>query len=120
MTQSLTDSIKVAKEKLASAKDGIAVATEAAGKATAELTETKKTKAADEAYVKSLTKECEASKEEWAERQASASEEMAVIDKAKGILADRVKVFVQVTGKTAAQAVSRVANGDDPREANTR
>jgi len=47
----------------------------------------------------------------WADRQKSAAEEMAVIEKAKSILAERVKVFVQVKGKTA--AVSKKGDDDD-------
>jgi chromosome segregation ATPase len=92
-----------AKERLSSSKSNMAAETEAAGKAQNELQETKKTKAADEKYVASLSHDCNEAKEAWAERQASAKEEMAVIAKAQGILRDRVKVFVQ-TGKLAGKA----------------
>merc|ERR550514_314877 len=109
MAQSLTDAIKVSKDKLAAAKSGIEVATEESGEANGELVETMKAKAADEKYVESLKMECEQAATEWAARQASAKEEMAVIDKAKDILASRVKVFVQVGG---AVAVKRSARGD--------
>merc|ERR1719267_286683 len=81
----------------------MAAETEAAGKAQNELMETKKTKAADEKYLASLSHDCDESKQAWAERQESAKEEMAVIGKAQGILRDRVKVFVQ-TGKLGGKA----------------
>merc|ERR1719395_490033 len=85
--------------------------TEENGKAKGELTETEKTKAADTEYLASLTQECSETAAAWAERQKSAAEEMAVIEKAKSILAERVKVFVQVKGKTA--AVSKKGDDDD-------
>merc|ERR1719482_131111 len=102
MQQSLTDALNNCKEKLSSAKSSIAASTEENGKAKGELEETKKTKAADTEYLATLTQECTSTAAAWADRQKSAAEEMAVIEKAKGILADRVKVFVQVKGKIAA------------------
>merc|ERR1719313_2229100 len=87
MAQSLTDAMTNAKERLSSSKSNMAAETEAA----------------DEKYVASLSHDCNEAKEAWAERQASAKEEMAVIAKAQGILRDRVKVFVQ-TGKLAGKA----------------
>merc|ERR1719194_215267 len=99
MEQSLTDAINNSKEKLSGAKSSIAAYTEANG----ELTESEKTKAADTAYLESLTAECTETHASWGDRQKSAKDEMAALDKAKAILADRVKVFVQVSGKKAAK-----------------
>jgi chromosome segregation ATPase len=114
MEQSLTDAIKNCKDKLSGAKSSIASYTEANGKAKGELTETEKTKAADTAYLESLTAECTETHAAWGERQASAKEEMAVLDKAKAILADRVKVFVQVSGKKVAKGVD--ADDEDDKD----
>merc|ERR1719235_1504971 len=110
MAQSLTDAITVCKEKLSAAKSSIATYTEEMGKAKGELEETTKTKAADVAYLDSLKLECSETAAAWEERQKSAKEEMAVIEKAKNILAERVKVFVQVKGKTA---VAKKGDDDD-------
>merc|ERR1719247_1728888 len=60
------------------------------------MVETSKAKAADEEYAATLKTECETKATEWAERQKSATEEMAVIEKAKDILTSGVKAFVQV------------------------
>merc|ERR1719331_1785421 len=64
--------------------------------ASEELEETKKSKAADEAYLADLKMDCAAKAKEWSERQKSAAEELAAIAKAKDILSDGVKVFLQV------------------------
>merc|ERR1719355_551571 len=79
---------------------------EASGK----LIETQKSKAADEEYAGTLKTECEAKAAEWEARQKSAAEEMGAIDKAKQILVDGVKAFVQVSTKT------RRWNPDDDEE----
>merc|ERR1719316_349313 len=113
MAQSLNDALSNCKEKLSNAKSSIAAMTEENGKARGELEETKKTKAADEEYLASLTQECSSTAAAWAERQKEAAEEMAVIEKAKSILVDRVKVFVQVKGKTAATATKKGDDDDD-------
>jgi hypothetical protein len=63
--------------------------------ATEELEETKKSKAADEAYLADLKMDCAAKAKEWEERQKSIAEELAAIAKAKEILSDGVKVFLQ-------------------------
>merc|ERR1719261_1344977 len=63
MEQSLNDAIKNIKDKLSGAKSSIATYTEETGKAKGELEETKKTRAADVAYLESLTAECKESSE---------------------------------------------------------
>merc|ERR1719359_14287 len=92
----LDGEIKNSEDKLSIAKSSNAGATEAEGAANGELTETKKTKAADESYAATLKTDCETKASEWSERQKSATEEMAVIDKAKEILTSGVSAFVQV------------------------
>merc|ERR1719487_611534 len=111
MAQSLTDAIGVCKEKLSAAKSSIAEYTQEMGKAKGELEETTSTKAADTAYLESLKLECSETAASWEERQKSAKEEMAVIEKAKSILAAGVKVFVQVAGKT--HVAAKKGDGDD-------
>jgi len=115
MEQSLNDAIKNIKEKLSGAKSSIATYTEETGKAKGELEETTKTKAADTAYLETLTADCTETQAAWGDRQKEAKEEMAVLDKAKAILADRVKVFVQVRGKKASKGVD--ADDEDDKDA---
>jgi chromosome segregation ATPase len=95
----LEGELKNCDDKLSTAKSSNAGATSAEGAAKEELVETSKTKAADEEYASTLKTDCETKATEWAERQKSASEEMAVIEKAKEILTSGVKAFVQVKSK---------------------
>merc|ERR1719486_743433 len=99
IAQSLNDAISLLKEKLSDAKSSKAASTEANGKAKAELTETKKSKAADETYAASLAQDCQATHLAGEDRQASAKGEMAAIDKAKEILSEGVTVFLQSSDK---------------------
>merc|ERR1719327_2233648 len=92
----LTSELKNTEDKLATAKTSAAAAAEAEGKAKGELTATTSAKAADEEYASTLKSECEIKATEWATRQKDATEEMAVIAKAKDILVGGVKAFVQV------------------------
>merc|ERR1719181_287902 len=68
--------------------------------ASAELSETTAGEKSDQEYLASLKQDCAAKATEWAARQKSAAEEVAVIEKAKDILSSGVKVFLQV-GKSA-------------------
>jgi len=117
MAQSLNDAISVIKEKLSTAKSSIATYSEEMGKAKGELEETTKTKAADSTYLETLKQECSETAASWEERQKSAKEEMAVIEKAKSILANGVKVFVQVGSKTAGAAKKGDDDDDDDSKA---
>jgi hypothetical protein len=112
MSQSLTDGLNNLKDKLSIAKSTIAATAQETGKAKGELTETKKTRAADVAYLESLTAECAEASKGWGERQASAKEEMAVIEKAKSILAGGVRVLTQVDGHPSA-GLLQTNKGDD-------
>merc|ERR1719316_135449 len=96
----LEQELKHSQDKLGTANSAKAAATEAQSKAEGELAETSKTKAADEEYAATLKGECETKAAEWAEREKSANEEMAVIEKAKEILTSGVKAFVQVGTKS--------------------
>jgi chromosome segregation ATPase len=95
MAQSLTDATKNLNEQISMAKSSMATMLEENGKAKAELTETKKSKAADEAFSATLKQDCENAARMWEERQASAKDEMGALDKAKEILTAGVRVFVQ-------------------------
>merc|ERR1719324_839430 len=95
----LEDEIKHGGEKLGTAKSGKAANEESESDASAKLVDTKKSKAADEEYAGTLKTECETKATEWAERQKSAKAEMGAIEKAKQILVDGVKAFVQISTK---------------------
>jgi len=109
----LESEIKHSQEKMATAKSGSAAATQALGQAEGDRAVASKTKAGDEAYAATLKGECEQKAEEWSERQASAKEEMAVIDKAKEILVSGVKAFVQMTESSKKAAKSADDDEDD-------
>lgn len=113
MTASLENALSLAKTKLSDCKGTKASLTEQSGKAQGELAETKKSKMTDELYLDSLKQECTQAANEWAERQKSATAEMAAIDKAKEILQSKVKVLVQFPEDDGAPA-------DDASQAATR
>merc|ERR1719420_2446596 len=83
------------------------------GKAKAELTETKKSKAADEEFSASLKLDCEEAARMWEDRKASAKAEIGALDKAKEILTAGVKVFVQTNVKSHTHGDD---DGDDDEE----
>lgn len=97
--QSLENEISTKKEKLAEASAGKATNAEAKGSAEGELTNTKKTKSEDSAYLSTLKSDCQAKAMEWEERLKSAKGEMGAIDKAKEILSEGVKALVQVSAR---------------------
>merc|ERR1719420_1381527 len=74
--------------------------TEELNTAQASLGETKTTLEADEKYLEELKQSCTTKATEWASRQKQASEETAAIEKAKGILSEGVKVFLQTSSRT--------------------
>merc|ERR1719265_3048212 len=98
MKQSITDQLTLCEEKLSDQKSLVASLTEGMGKATGENAEVAKSKMSDTVYVDTLKGECSEAADEWAMKQKSAKDEMAAIDKAKSILADKVKVFFVQTG----------------------
>merc|ERR1719183_1909656 len=97
----LEDEIKNGNEKLSIATSGKAANQQAKADAEAKLVETQKSKAADEEYAGTLKTECETKATQWAERQKSATEEMAAVEKAKEILVSGVTAFMQVGTKTS-------------------
>merc|ERR1719440_156411 len=116
----LEQELKHAQDKLGTANSGKAAATEAQSKAEGELAETSKTKAADEEFAATLKGECETKATEWAERQKSANEEMAVIEKAKEILTSGVKAFVQINTKNSMKKFGDDADDEDDKTADRR
>merc|ERR1719379_1027115 len=113
MKQSLTDAIALSKKQLGDATSTKAMQEEAAGQAQGELVETKKTKVADSMYLKSLTSECEETAKAWEERQKSASDEIAAIDKAKEILQSRVKAMLQSSTDNGADGADAADDGEE-------
>merc|ERR1719243_200505 len=97
LEQGLNGEIEHGKEKLSAATKAKAAAEEAQSNAEGDLAETTKTKAADEEDSGNLKTECETTATEWAERQKSAKEEMAAIEKAKEILETGVTALSQVS-----------------------
>jgi len=114
----LEGELKNNEDKMSTAKSSMASASEAEGKASEELIATKKAKAADEEYAATLKGECETKATQWEERQKSAQEEMAVIEKAKDILTSGVKAFVQV--KSVSSKKSHDDDDDDDKTADRR
>merc|ERR1719421_1962834 len=74
---------------------------EAKASAEAELTATQASVDSDTKFLADLKQSCGAKAAEWAARQKSAGEEIGAIEKAKEILSSGVKVFLQVTAKSA-------------------
>merc|ERR1719261_1671516 len=97
----MDDAIALLKKKVADATKKKSQLAEQAAQAEGEKAETEKTKAADEAFLKSLTTDCAATAKGWEDRKKSAADEMAAIDKAKEILATGVTAMLQVKKKGA-------------------
>jgi len=94
MKMSLESAMNLLKEKLSENQSLKASLSEESGKAKGELGETRESMRADKTYLTTLTHECEQTAAEWVDRQKSAKEEMAAIEKAKAILSD-VKAMLQ-------------------------
>jgi len=117
LTQSLTDARDAAKQRASDAASLKASLTQASGKAKGEMELTQKTKMADMTFLSTLKQECESAAKGWSEKQAAAKAEMGAIEKAKSILADRVKVFFV---QTAANDPFDDSSGDDDKKAAVR
>merc|ERR550514_1885387 len=89
------------KKRMAAASSEKSANEEAKASASEDLASTQTTLKADESYLANLKESCAAKAAEWDARQKSAGEEVAAIDKAKEILEDGVKVFLQVKSKTS-------------------
>merc|ERR1719484_504485 len=86
LKQSLEGELKVMKKQLS--------------EATLQKSSTEEALPADSTYLEELKASCSAKAAEWATRQKDAGAEMAAIAKAKEILAEGVKVFLQTSSKT--------------------
>merc|ERR1719182_897470 len=120
LEQGLKDEISHGEEKLSTATKSKAANEQAKEDASGKLVETQKSKAADEEYAGTLKTECEAKASEWEARQKSAAEEMAAVEKAKQILVDGVKAFVQVSSKTRTKRWNPDDDDEDDKTAATR
>jgi hypothetical protein len=100
LKSSLEGELKVMKKQLSEATLQKSSTEEALHAAEGELAQTEKTLAADSTYLEELNASCSAKAAEWATRQKDAGAEMAAIAKAKEILAEGVKVFLQTSSKT--------------------
>merc|ERR1719183_2240401 len=102
--KSLEDEIAVAKKQLSEATLTRSTTEEELNTAKSSLSETKTTLAADEKYLEELKQSCTTKATEWASRQKQAAEETAAIQKAKDILSEGVKVFLQTSSRTRRQS----------------
>merc|ERR1719163_514037 len=85
-------------------EDEIAVAKKQLSEATLTRSETEEALAADTKYLEELKQSCTMKATEWAARQKQAAEETAAIQKAKEILSEGVKVFLQTSSRTHLQS----------------
>merc|ERR1719310_862998 len=104
LKQGLEDEIAVAKKQLGEATQTRATTEEELHAAEGALTETEATLAADTKYLEELKMSCETKATEWAARQKQAGEETAAIEKAKEILSEGVKVFLQTSSRVKSLA----------------
>jgi len=93
---SLEQELKTMKKRMSAATAEKSGTEKTMSDASEELATTEKTLAADEAYLAELKASCAKKAEEWEQRQKQAGEEMGAIAKAKEILSEGVKVFLQV------------------------
>merc|ERR1719502_2404024 len=100
LKQSLEMQMSTMKKRMSEATTEKSGLEEAKSSAEEELASTKKTLADDEKYLEELTQSCSMKAKEWATRQKDAAGELAAIAKAKEVLEDGLKVFLQVSSKT--------------------
>jgi len=104
LKQSLEQELKTMNKRMSAATAEKAGTEKDMQDASEQLAATEKTLAADTKYLENLRQSCAAKASEWAQRQKDAAEEMGAIEKAKEILADGVKAFLQVASKTTAKS----------------
>jgi len=104
LKQALEDEIAVMKKQLGEATRTRSVTQEELHQAEASLTQTQTTLKADTEYLEQLNQDCATKSSQWAQRQKAVGEETAAIEKAKSILSDGVKVFLQTSSKTMAKS----------------
>merc|ERR1719331_2446809 len=96
LKSSLEQELKTMKKRMSAASAEKAGTEKTMSDASEELATTEKTLEADTKYLQELRMSCSKKAEEWEQRQKDAGEEMAAIAKAKEILTEGVKVFLQV------------------------
>jgi len=96
LKSSLEQELKTMKKRMSAASAEKAGTEKTMSDASEELATTEKTLDADTKYLSELRMSCSKKAEEWEQRQKDAGEEMAAIAKAKEILTEGVKVFLQV------------------------
>jgi len=103
LKQSLETELKTMRKRMSAATAEKAGQEKTNSDASEDLATTQKTLDADTKYLEELRQSCAQKAEEWEQRQKDAAGEMAAIAKAKEILEDGVKVFLQVSAKTLAK-----------------
>merc|ERR1719305_791571 len=99
LKQGLEDEIAVNKKQLGEATLTRSTTEEELHSAETALSEEKETLAADVKYLAEVKQDCETKAKEWSMRQKQAGEETAAIEKAKEVLTEGVKVFLQTSTK---------------------
>merc|ERR1719271_359011 len=99
LKQSLEMELKTMNKRMAAATAEKAGTEKATQDASEQLSATQKTLDSDTAYLEELRMSCSNKAAEWAQRQKDAAEEMGAIAKAKEVLSEGVKVFLQVSAK---------------------
>merc|ERR1719333_1450852 len=105
LEQSLNNGITVGNDQISTAKSAAGLTAEELNKAREDLGATEAAKAADEKALAELKHECETAAAGWAERQESASAEMAAINKAIEVLSEGVRVLLQTGSKSKSRNV---------------
>merc|ERR1719218_350250 len=111
LKQGLEDEISVAKKQLSESTQTRATTEEELHTAEGALAETEATLAADTKYLEELKMSCETKATEWAARQKQAGEETAAITKAKEVLSEGVKVFLQTSSRRTRKSALDAASG---------
>jgi len=104
LKQGLEDETAVMKKQLGEATLSRSTTEEELHGAEAALAAEGKQLAADQQYLAELKQSCSAKAKEWDARQKQAGEETAAIEKAKEILSEGVKVFLQTSARTRSLA----------------
>lgn len=126
--QAILKTQEILQNKIDEAKAGVQTHSEIVARSTKDRTVTEESRAADMKFLQVLTTECQQASDAWDERQQSAKDEQAAIDKACEILESRATVFLQISrtehmvtampspGETFDRYLSAAhpSSGDDP------
>merc|ERR1719265_886591 len=99
---------KLSEDKTVDCKRDRARISEEKGEAEGVKATNEESRAEDEKNLKALTTECDNAASAWETRQTEAKEEQAAIEKAKEILASRVKVFIQKVARNKPEKESQL------------